>query len=111
MFKLQLKGFFFKVPIIAQYEASLYKYFNTSSSNSRPKVDDLVGIIKEKGPDYLIFKKDLKRAYRQIPICPVDLHLVGFNWNNSLFVDKSFTNGLEIQCTNLSKSYYRSSFY
>jgi hypothetical protein len=31
---------------------------------SYPKVDDLVGIIKEKGPDYLIFKKDLKRVYR-----------------------------------------------
>jgi hypothetical protein len=46
-----------------------------------------VGIIKEKGPDYLIFKKDLKKAYRQIPICPGDLHLVGFNWNNNLFVD------------------------
>jgi hypothetical protein len=37
-----------------------------------------VGIIKEKGPDYLIFKKDLKKAYRQIPICPGDLHLVEF---------------------------------
>ena len=31
---------------------------------SYPKVDDVVGIIKKKGPDYLIFKKDLKRVYR-----------------------------------------------
>lgn len=61
---------------------------------SYPKVDDLVGIIKEKGPDYLIFKKDLKKAYRQIPICPGDLHLVGFNWNNSLFVDRVLPMGL-----------------
>jgi hypothetical protein len=35
IFKLQLKGFFSKGPIIAPYEASLYKYFNSSSSNSR----------------------------------------------------------------------------
>lgn len=53
-----------------------------------------MGIIKEKGPDYLIFKKDLKKAYRQIPICPGDLHLVGFNWSNNLFVDRVLPMGL-----------------
>ena len=53
-----------------------------------------MGIIKKKGPDCLIFKKDLKRANRQIPICPGDLHLVGFNWNNSLFVDRVLPMGL-----------------
>jgi hypothetical protein len=35
-----------------------------------------------------MFKKDLKRAYRQFPICPGDLHLVGFNWNGYLFADR-----------------------
>ena len=34
------------------------------------KVDDLVQLIKLKGRGCLLFKKDLRRAYRQIPICP-----------------------------------------
>jgi hypothetical protein len=37
-----------------------------------------VDIIKLKGQDCLMFKKDIKRAYRQIPLCTGDLHLVGF---------------------------------
>ena len=69
-------------------------YLGKKIELSYPKVDDLVRIIKEKGPDCLIFKKDLKRAYRQIPICPGDLHLVGFNWNNRLFVDRVLPMGL-----------------
>jgi hypothetical protein len=42
----------------------------------------------------------LKRAYRQFPICPGDLHLVGFNWNGYWFATcscpkfKVFTNKL-----------------
>jgi hypothetical protein len=40
---------------------------------SYPKVDDLVGIIKDKGANFLVFKKDLKRAYRQIPIDPGEM--------------------------------------
>jgi hypothetical protein len=34
-------------------------YLGKKIELSYPKVDDLVGIIKEKGPDCLIFKKDL----------------------------------------------------
>jgi hypothetical protein len=55
---------------------------------SYPNVDDLVGIIKDKGPRCMLFKKDLKRAYRQIPVCPGDIHFIGFSWENCLFVDK-----------------------
>jgi hypothetical protein len=44
--------------------------------------------IKDKGPDCLIFKKDLKRAYRQLSLDPVDLHLVGFQWMSKLFSDR-----------------------
>ena len=53
-----------------------------------PNIDDLVGILKNKGRGSLMFKKDLKRAYRQFPICPGDLHLVGFKWNGYLFADR-----------------------
>jgi hypothetical protein len=59
-----------------------------------PKVDDLVGIIKDKGANCLVFKKDLKRAYRQIPIDPGDLHLFGFQWGDKLFTDRALPMGL-----------------
>ena len=42
-----------------------------------PGVDRLVEFINLKGPGCLVFKKDLKRAYRQIPVDPNDYHLLG----------------------------------
>jgi hypothetical protein len=51
-------------------------------------------IFNKSGGRVGIFKKDLKKACRQIPICPGDLHLVGFNWNNSLFIDRVLPMGL-----------------
>ena len=41
-----------------------------------PGVDRLVEFILSKGPGCLVFKKDLKRAYRQIPVHPNDYHLL-----------------------------------
>lgn len=59
-----------------------------------PKVDDLVEIIKEKGGKCLVFKKDLKRYYRQIPIDPGDLHLIGFQWGGKMILDRVVPMGL-----------------
>jgi hypothetical protein len=50
---------------------------------SYPNVDDLVDIIKLKGQCCLMFKKDLTRAFRQVPLCPGDLHLVGVQWGDA----------------------------
>jgi hypothetical protein len=54
----------------------------------------VVGVIKDKGPRCMLFKKDLKRAYRQIPVCPGDIHFIGFSWENCLFVDRVLPMGL-----------------
>lgn len=42
-----------------------------------PSVDRLVEFVNSKGPGCLVFKKHLKRAYRQIPVDPNDYHLLG----------------------------------
>ena len=42
-------------------------------------------LIRVKGQGCHCFKRDLKRAYRQIPCCPEDWHLVGFSWKNHIF--------------------------
>lgn len=69
-------------------------YLGEKINLTYPKVDDLVGIIKDKGKNCLVFKKDLKRAYRQIPLDPGDLHLVGFQFQGKLFVDRVLPMGL-----------------
>ena len=38
-------------------------YLGNKINLTYPKVDDLVGIIKDKGPDCLVLKKELKRAF------------------------------------------------
>lgn len=69
-------------------------YLGNKINLTYPKVDNLVGIIKDKGTGCLVFKKDLKRAYRQLPLDPGDLHLVGFQWMGTLFSDKVLPMGL-----------------
>ena len=52
-----------------------------------PSVDSLVQIMIRKGRGCLLFKKDLKRAYRQIPVDPADIRLLGYQWDDHLFFD------------------------
>jgi hypothetical protein len=51
-------------------------------------------MIKLKGQGCLMFKKDIKRAYRQIPLCPGDMHLVGFQWEDAICADRVLPMGL-----------------
>jgi hypothetical protein len=51
-----------------------------------PRIDDFVHLIKSKGQGCLLFKKDLRKAYRQISICPSNYNLVAFCWKNIFFV-------------------------
>ncbi|CAG2239461.1 unnamed protein product [Mytilus edulis] len=69
-------------------------YLGNPIKVSYPSVDSLVELIRRKGSGSLCFKRDLKRAYRQIPICPGDWHLVGFSWENHIFFDRVLSMGL-----------------
>lgn len=42
-----------------------------------PGIDRLVSFVNQLGRGCHVFKKDLKRAYRQIPVDPADYHLLG----------------------------------
>ena len=59
-----------------------------------PRVDDFINLVKVKGKGALMFKKDLKKAYRQIPIDPGDYHLVSYIWKKHLFCDTVLSMGL-----------------
>ena len=59
-----------------------------------PGIDRLVEFILQKGRGCLIFKKDLRRAYRQFPIDPKDYHLLGFCYDGKLYFDTRCPFGL-----------------
>ena len=59
-----------------------------------PSVDDLAKEIKVLGRNCVLYKRDLKKAYRQIPIDPGDIHLLAYNWKNKIFIDRNAPMGL-----------------
>ena len=63
-----------------------------------PSVDSLVDEIKLLGNGCLIYKRDLSRAYRQIPVDPGDWSFVGYSWKGHIFIDKVLPMGLRSAC-------------
>lgn len=61
---------------------------------SFPTVDDFCSLIRTKGKGCLLYKLDLSRAYRQLPICPGDIPLMGFSWRGDLYFDRVLAFGL-----------------
>ena len=70
------------------------QYLGEPINLSYARVDDLVDIIKEKGKGCLLFKRDLRRAYRQIRIDPGDINVLGLSWNSNLYFDLSAVMGM-----------------
>ena len=65
----------------------LNTYLDSPFKLRLPGKDRLCELILSKGRGCLIYKKDLQRAYRQIPIDPRDYHLLGFNFDNQFYFD------------------------
>ena len=60
-----------------------------------PRVDDLVALVKEHGRGYLLYKRDLKRAYRQIPVDSSDVPILGYGFEGNFYFDKFLSMGLQ----------------
>jgi len=73
---------------------SVTNYLGEEVSTTYPRVDDLVDLVHKQGKGCLLFKKDLKKAYRQIPIDPKDIPLLGYRWRGSLYFDCALPMGL-----------------
>ena len=71
-----------------------YSYLGESIRLRYPSVDDLAKLVREKGRGCALFKRDLRRAYRQFPVDPGDVHLLGYRWKNQLIFDCTLTMGL-----------------
>ena len=69
-------------------------YMGTPISLRYPSIDTLAARVAQLGPSCALFKLDLARYFRQIPVCPLDYSLLGWRWRNLLFYDKSMPMGL-----------------
>lgn len=69
-------------------------YLGSPISLTYPGVDQLIHLVRRKGRGCALFKRDLKRAYRQIPVDPGDVHLLGYCWEGKTYVDRVLPMGL-----------------
>ena len=59
-----------------------------------PTVDLITDRVAALGSGCLLFKQDLKRAYRQFPVDPRDYPLLGYFWNGNFYFDVVLPMGL-----------------
>ena len=59
-----------------------------------PTVDDISELIVKHGVGCSLFKHDLRRAYRQFPVHPLDYPLLGYLWKDMLYFDTVLPMGL-----------------
>jgi hypothetical protein len=58
--------------------------------------DDAVRLVQKHGPRCKLRKRDLKDAFRKIPISPLDYWLFVFEWEGTLYVDVFLPFGLRM---------------
>ena len=75
-------------------EIEMENYFGHDMSFKLPNVDSLVQHIVELGRGALLFKRDIRRCYRQIPVDYGDAHLLGYIHRNHMYFDVSLPMGL-----------------
>ena len=63
-------------------------YLNTAYKLQYPTVDHITAYLRELGPEALIYKVDLSRAFRQLPIDPSDYNLLCLKWGEKYYSDK-----------------------
>ena len=69
-------------------------YLGLPIKTKYPSVDNVVALILNKGPGCMLFKRDMRKAFRQIRVDPGDVHLLSFRWENKLYSDTVLTMGL-----------------
>ena len=71
--------------------------FDVMSFNLKyPNIDMIIEKIQEIGPEALLHKVDLERAFRNLRIDPTTYPLCCLKWNDVIYVDVSVAFGLKI---------------
>ena len=69
-------------------------YLQLEMEFSLPSVQSMVGRLNDLGPGCLMYKRDLKGAFRQFSIDPGDYCFTGLSWNREIFIDTRLAMGL-----------------
>ena len=69
-------------------------YLDFAVEFSLPSVHSMVSRVNELGPGCLLYKRDLKGAFRQFCIDPRDYNLTGVSWEGSVYLDTRRAMGL-----------------
>ena len=62
------------------------------------RVDDDIDLIRSMGVGSLMAKADIEKAFRIMPVHPVDYELLGMRINNLFYYDKALPMGCSISC-------------
>ena len=54
----------------------------------------LIKLINDKGPMCLLYKVDIERSYRWLPVDPFDFHLLGMSWRDIIYFDTKMPFGV-----------------
>ena len=57
-------------------------------------IDQAILFLRQLGPGALLAKIDLQNAYRAVPVHPLDQHLTGIKWNDTVYRDTALPFGL-----------------
>ena len=69
-------------------------YLDFSVEFSLPSVQSMVDRLNELGPGCLMYKRDLKAAFRQFSLDPGDYRLTGLSWDGDIYIDTRLAMGL-----------------
>ena len=70
-------------------------FLGEAISLTYPTIDSIVDAVISLGPGCLLYKRDLKKAYRQFPVDHKDYHILGYAWDNQFYFDTILTMGLD----------------
>ena len=84
----------FAGPLSVNGAVEMEHYMGCPINLTYPGVDDLMRIVLEKGHGCALFKRDLKRTYRQIPVDPGDVYMLGYTWKGATYADRVLPMGL-----------------
>ena len=69
-------------------------FFGDPVDLTYPIIDDIVDAVVSLGRGCLLYKRDLRKAYRQFPVDPQDYHLLGYTLGGQYYFDTVLTMGL-----------------
>ena len=70
-----------------------YTYLKTEFSLKFPFIDDIVQRVIDLSGNCMLFKIDLKCAFRQLKLDPKDIRHTGLAWNGKFYIDTSIPFG------------------